>query len=182
MPDELSGQRAAPGFHPAGIRPAAGTQPVQPEAEHSAVYQLMGPDYTVDANRKRVSRLLDIDGHDTGVKVEVRADGAAIGFTPDRLRAPHGQATGKHADGRTRWTTSLWCRPADYIVDGLRVHEVDTVFGIPGVQTYELFDSLARAGEQIRVIGAGRRLRAFGYAQATGPFPRRHARTTARLP
>jgi len=62
----------------------------------------MVPGYTVDANRKRVSRPLDIDGHDTGVKVEVRADGGAIGFTPDRLRAPHGRATGKHADGRTR--------------------------------------------------------------------------------
>lgn len=53
----------------------------EPEAEHSAVYQLIGPGYTVDADRKRVSGPLVIGGHDTGVKVEVRAGGAAIGFT-----------------------------------------------------------------------------------------------------
>jgi len=42
---------------------------------------------------------------------------------------------------------------ADHLVDGLIAHGVDTVFGIPGVQTYELFDSFARS-EAIRVIGA----------------------------
>jgi len=51
------------------------------------------------------------------------------------------------------------------------LHGVDTVFGIPGVQTYELYDSLARAGS-IRVIGARHEqavaYMAFGYAQATG--------------
>ncbi len=61
---------------------------------------------------------------------------------------------------------------ADLIVDGLRAHGVDTVFGLPGVQTYDLFDSLARAGEDIRVIGARHEqtvaYMAFGYAQATG--------------
>ena len=61
---------------------------------------------------------------------------------------------------------------ADLIVEGLTAHGVDTVFGLPGVQTYDLFDSLARAGEAIRVIG-GRHEQtvaymAFGYAQATG--------------
>src|SRR2546425_9698983 len=60
---------------------------------------------------------------------------------------------------------------ADLIVDGLRAHGVDTVFGLPGVQTYDLFDSLARASD-IRVIGARHEqtvaYMAFGYAQATG--------------
>jgi len=61
---------------------------------------------------------------------------------------------------------------ADYLVDGLRAHGADTVFAIPGVQTYELFDSLARAGDAIRVVGARHEqaagYMAFGYAQATG--------------
>ena len=60
----------------------------------------------------------------------------------------------------------------DAIVDGLLAHHVDTVFGIPGVQTYALYDALARVGEQIRVFGArheqGAAYMAFGYAQATG--------------
>ena len=73
-------------------------------------------------------------------------------------------ADGAHSD---RPPTS-----ADLIVEGLLAHGVDTVFGLPGVQTYELFDSFARAGDALRVIGARHEqavgYMAFGYAQATG--------------
>lgn len=59
---------------------------------------------------------------------------------------------------------------ADVIVATLIAHGVDTVFGLPGVQTYPLFDALARAG--IKTVGArheqGAGYMAFGYAQATG--------------
>ena len=59
---------------------------------------------------------------------------------------------------------------ADAIVQSLISHGVDTVFGIPGVQTYPLFDAMARSG--LRVIGARHEqtvaYMAFGYAQATG--------------
>jgi acetolactate synthase I/II/III large subunit len=59
---------------------------------------------------------------------------------------------------------------ADVIVQTLISHGVDTVFGLPGVQTYPLFDSLARAN--IRLIGCRHEqaaaYMAFGYAQATG--------------
>jgi hypothetical protein len=51
-----------------------------PEAEHSDAYSLIGPGYTIDANKKRVSGPLVINGKDTGVKIEVRAGGSAIGF------------------------------------------------------------------------------------------------------
>jgi len=58
------------------------------------------------------------------------------------------------------------------IVDGLLAHGVDTVFGLPGVQTYPLFDALAGAGDRIRTIGARHEqacaYMAFGYAQSTG--------------
>ena len=59
---------------------------------------------------------------------------------------------------------------ADAIVRSLIGHGVDTVFGIPGVQTYPLFDAMDRAG--LRVIGARHEqtagYMAFGYAQASG--------------
>jgi acetolactate synthase-1/2/3 large subunit len=59
---------------------------------------------------------------------------------------------------------------ADVIVQTLIGHGVDTVFGMPGVQTYPLFDSLSRAN--MRVIGCRHEqaaaYMAFGYAQATG--------------
>jgi acetolactate synthase-1/2/3 large subunit len=59
---------------------------------------------------------------------------------------------------------------ADTIVQSLISHGVDTVFGIPGVQTYPLTDAMARSG--LRLIGARHEqtvaYMAFGYAQATG--------------
>lgn len=59
---------------------------------------------------------------------------------------------------------------AEAIVESLTSHGIDTVFGIPGVQTYPLFDAMARSG--LRVIGARHEqtvaYMAFGYAQATG--------------
>jgi acetolactate synthase I/II/III large subunit len=61
---------------------------------------------------------------------------------------------------------------ADAIVASLISHGVDTVFGIPGVQTYPLFDAIARTDGAIRMIGARHEqsaaYMAFGYAQATG--------------
>ena len=56
------------------------------------------------------------------------------------------------------------------VIDGVLAHGVDTVFGIPGVQTYGLYDAMARS--QLKVYGArheqGAAYMAFGYAQATG--------------
>ncbi|MBE2245029.1 MAG: hypothetical protein IAE86_19915 [Burkholderiaceae bacterium] len=58
------------------------------------------------------------------------------------------------------------------IVDALLRHGVEHVFGIPGVQTYGLFDALQRAGGRIRTIGARHEqtaaYMAFGYAKASG--------------
>jgi acetolactate synthase-1/2/3 large subunit len=60
----------------------------------------------------------------------------------------------------------------DAIVRSLVREGVDTVFALPGVQIYGLFDALARAGEEVRVLtprheqAAG--YMAFGYAKASG--------------
>lgn len=56
------------------------------------------------------------------------------------------------------------------IVDSLLAHDVDTIFAIPGVQTYPLFDALKDSG--IEVITARHEqacaYMALGYAQSTG--------------
>lgn len=58
------------------------------------------------------------------------------------------------------------------IVDGLIRHGIDTVFGLPGVQVYGLFDALARNKNRIRLINARHEqttaYMALGYACATG--------------
>ncbi len=51
-----------------------------PEAEHGALYQMVGDDYTVDTDRKVVRGSLIASGQDTGVDIEVRTGGPAIGF------------------------------------------------------------------------------------------------------
>ena len=61
---------------------------------------------------------------------------------------------------------------ADTIVQSLITHNVDTIFGLPGAQTYPLFEALRLRREQIRFIGSrheqGAAYMAFGYAKSTG--------------
>jgi acetolactate synthase-1/2/3 large subunit len=56
------------------------------------------------------------------------------------------------------------------IVNGLVAHGVDTVFGLPGAQTYGLFDAFHQM--QLKVIGARHEqacgYMAYGYARSTG--------------
>ena len=51
-----------------------------PEAEHGFLYQLFGPNPEINADKKLVTGTLVAAGVDTGVKVEVRSGGPAIGF------------------------------------------------------------------------------------------------------
>ncbi|MEM8812412.1 MAG: thiamine pyrophosphate-dependent enzyme [Pseudomonadota bacterium] len=58
------------------------------------------------------------------------------------------------------------------IVQSLLRHDVDTVFGLPGVQTYPIFDALHQHRNKIRTITPRHEqaaaYMAMGYAQATG--------------
>jgi hypothetical protein len=51
-----------------------------PESEHGQLYNMVGEGYTVDAGKFRVTGPLVSKGQDTGVKIEVRSGGPAIGF------------------------------------------------------------------------------------------------------
>jgi hypothetical protein len=51
-----------------------------PESEYGFLYQLLGPRYTIDKGKKRLTGPLVASGQDTGVKVEIRTGGPAIGF------------------------------------------------------------------------------------------------------
>jgi len=58
------------------------------------------------------------------------------------------------------------------IVDSLLRHGIDTIFGLPGVQVYGLFDAFARNANRLRLINARHEqttaYMALGYACATG--------------
>lgn len=53
-----------------------------PESEHGALYEMVGDDYVVDTSKKTVKGSLVASGTDTGVDIEVRTGGPAIGFQP----------------------------------------------------------------------------------------------------
>jgi len=52
-----------------------------PESEHGHLYQLLGANPVIDADKKSVSGDLVYKGKSTGVKVEIRSGGPAIGFS-----------------------------------------------------------------------------------------------------
>ncbi len=58
------------------------------------------------------------------------------------------------------------------LMDSVLNHGVDTIFGIPGGQTYELFDAIHAQGDKVNLITTrseqGAAYMAFGYARSTG--------------
>ena len=51
-----------------------------PESEHGAMYQMVGADYSIDAGNQITAGSLMAGGADTGIDIEIRAGGPAIGF------------------------------------------------------------------------------------------------------
>jgi hypothetical protein len=50
-----------------------------PESEHGALYELVGEGYEVDTDQRVVRGPLVASGHDTGIDIEIRTGGPAIG-------------------------------------------------------------------------------------------------------
>jgi len=79
---------AAPDAETAGTLAAVCPDPVViqtdwfPEAEYGATYGLIGDDYEVDVERRLVRGSLVSNDEDTGIDVEVRTGGPAIGSQP----------------------------------------------------------------------------------------------------
>lgn len=66
----------------AGACPATVVVQLQwaPETDSGPIFGLLGPGYTVDADNNKITGPLVADGKDTGVQLEIRAGGPAIGF------------------------------------------------------------------------------------------------------
>ena len=61
---------------------------------------------------------------------------------------------------------------AEAIIKSVRRYDVDTIFGLPGGQTYHLFDAIYNEGDSLRIINSrheqGVAYMAYGYARSTG--------------
>ncbi len=53
-----------------------------PESEYGVYYHMLGPNPKIDAQHKRVTGPLVVQGKNTGVQLEVRTGGPSIGFEP----------------------------------------------------------------------------------------------------
>ena len=53
-----------------------------PESTHGGLFQLLGKNYRIDKNHKRVTGPLVSHGADTGIELEIRAGGPAVGNVP----------------------------------------------------------------------------------------------------
>ena len=80
--DDSSGDDAPAGLSAVCPSPLVVQTDWFPEAEHGALYHLLGDDYTVDVDGKVVSGSLVAGGVDQGIEFEVRTGGPAIGFAP----------------------------------------------------------------------------------------------------
>ena len=58
------------------------------------------------------------------------------------------------------------------LIESVLQHDVDTIFGLPGGQIYDVFDALHQAGDRVQVITSrheqGAAYMAYGYAHSTG--------------
>ena len=54
----------------------------EPESEHGGIYQLLGDGYEIDVDAKSVRGPMVAGGEETGIDVEVRIGGFAVGFQP----------------------------------------------------------------------------------------------------
>jgi hypothetical protein len=52
-----------------------------PEADHGSTYQMLGPNPSIDTKQKSVTSDLYANGQPTGVKLQIRAGGPAIGYS-----------------------------------------------------------------------------------------------------
>jgi hypothetical protein len=85
-PTQNAGPQAAPGerLNLKGVCPDPIVVQTDwfPEAEEGVYYHLLGPGYKVDQAKKLVRGPLVAEGTNTGVQIEVRSGGPAIGFEP----------------------------------------------------------------------------------------------------
>ncbi|WP_280347348.1 ABC transporter substrate-binding protein [Nocardia neocaledoniensis] len=67
-----------------------------PETDSGPIFGLLGPGYRVDADNNKITGPLVADGKDTGVDLEIRAGGPAIGFqtVPSQMYVDQGITLG----------------------------------------------------------------------------------------
>jgi hypothetical protein len=123
-----------------------------PEAEHGALYEMIGSDYKIDTKKKTVSGSLVTKGNKkTGVNIEVRTGGPAIGFAgPSAVMATDSSITiGYDYTG----SASLWKKlPMIQIVAPLEKNPQMIMWDPATYPNVKTIADLAKAGVSINVF------------------------------
>ena len=126
-----------------------------PEGEHGGLYEMVGEGYTVDTDQQVVRGPLVAGGQDTGIDIELRAGGSAIGnqpvsvvqYTDDSIHLGHANTEGQ----LLRYDET----PVLAVVAPMEINP-QMIFWDP--ETYPDVETLADLGEQeitINVFEAG---------------------------
>jgi hypothetical protein len=124
-----------------------------PESEHGAMYELVGDDYTVDADQKSISGSMVLGGNDLGVQIEIRAGGPAIGSqavavqmaTDDAITLGYGSTDGQ--------VLRFEEAPLLSVVAPLEKNPQIVMWDPEGIPGAETIADLGEIGTTIRVFG-----------------------------
>ncbi len=115
-----------------------------PESEHGALYEMVGEGYTVDTDAKVVRGPLVSGGQETGVEIEVRTGGPAIGSQPVSVRQ-HTDDSITLGYANTEGQINRWSEtPTISVVAPLEINP-QIIYWDP--ETYPEIETLADLGE-----------------------------------
>lgn len=126
-----------------------------PESEYGAVYNLIGDDYVVDVANKKVSGTLVSDGEDTGVQVEVRTGGPAIGFAPPRTQMYTDDSIHLGFSTLDEATLSWEDAPLVSVIAPLEINPQIIMWDADTYPDVETIADLGEAGVTVNVFGGG---------------------------
>lgn len=126
-----------------------------PEAEHGGLYEMVGDGYTVDTDKKIVTGPLVAGGEETGIDIEVRTGGPAIGFEPVSVQqyADDSIALGyANTEGQVlRWTET----PVISVVAPLEINPQIIMWDPETYPEVETLADLGESGATINIFSGG---------------------------
>lgn len=126
-----------------------------PEAEHGSLYQMLGDEYDVDTSKKVVRGPLIANGQETGVDIEIRTGGPAIGYEPVSVQqyADDSITLGyANTEGQVlRWTAT----PVISVVAPLEINPQIIFWNPERYPDVETLADLGEAGVTINVFPGG---------------------------
>jgi hypothetical protein len=126
-----------------------------PESEYGAVYNLIGDDYEVDTAQKVVTGTLVSEGVGTGIDVEVRTGGPAIGFASPRVQMYSDDSIHLGFSTLDEGALTFESAPLISVVAPLEKNPQIIMWDADTYPDIETIEDLGDAGVTINIFGGG---------------------------